>query len=271
MATPEEMIRLLQEQLSALQINQDRRAMAVSVKLPAFWADKPTVWFGQAEAQFELAGIKQDRTKYSHIVAMLDARVAGEVADIIEQPPETDCYQHLKTELIKRLSASREDRVRRLLGEEDIGDRKPSQFLRHLRSLAGSVFQSDDLIRQLWMRRLPANVQAILAAQDDLVLEKAADIADKIVEVAVPVSVHAVGAPSSELSELARRVDHLTKIVEGLSAADRPSRSRTRNNSNNSRSTSRSASQSSLCWYHRVYKMKANKCAQPCSWESTEN
>lgn len=133
---------------------------------------------------------------------MLDSSTAGEGADIIENPPKIDCYQNLKAELLKRLSASKEDRIRRILGDEDIGDTKPFQYSRHLHCLSGSNFNNDDIIRQLWMRRLPKNVQIILAALLDLPLEKAADIADKILEIATPRTVSTIQGPSIELAEL---------------------------------------------------------------------
>jgi len=34
----------------------------VAVRLPPFWPDRPAVWFAQAEAQFELAGITRHTT-----------------------------------------------------------------------------------------------------------------------------------------------------------------------------------------------------------------
>ena len=62
---------------------------------------------------------------------------------------------------------------------EETGDRKPSQFLRHLQGLAGTSVP-ESMLRTLWFGRLPFNVQAILAAQKDLYLEKLADLADSI-------------------------------------------------------------------------------------------
>jgi hypothetical protein len=43
----------------------------------------------------------------------------------------------------------------------EIGDRKPSQFLRQLRTLLPDV--PDDFLRTIWSSRLPSNIQAILA------------------------------------------------------------------------------------------------------------
>jgi hypothetical protein len=40
-----------------------------------FWAE----WFAQAGAQFSLAGISNERTKFYHIISQLDHRYAAEV------------------------------------------------------------------------------------------------------------------------------------------------------------------------------------------------
>jgi len=56
----------------------------------------------------------------------------------------------------------REQRVRQLLSHEEMGDRKPSQFLRHLKSLAPDI--PDEFLRTIWASRLQ-HVQAILAGQ----------------------------------------------------------------------------------------------------------
>lgn len=92
----------------------------VSVKLPQFWPDKPALWFAQVEAQFAVSGITADDTRYSYVVAQLDSRYAAEVEDIILSPPANDRYAYLKNELIRRLSISEEQRVRRLLGQEEL-------------------------------------------------------------------------------------------------------------------------------------------------------
>jgi hypothetical protein len=111
----------------------------VTVRLPSFWAERPAVWFAQAEAQFFLAGISSETTKFYYVISQLDHRYATEVEDVITSPPERDPYTTLKTELIRRLSPFREQRIHQLLTLEEMADRKPSQFLRHLRSLAPEV------------------------------------------------------------------------------------------------------------------------------------
>jgi hypothetical protein len=115
------------------------------VRFPPFWPDRPGLWFAQAEAQFNFANVTSEMTKFKYIISQLEYRHAAEVVDIIISPPADEPYTTIKTELMRRLSSSREQRVRQLLTHEEIGDRKPSQFLRHLKSLA-----PDDFLRSIW-------------------------------------------------------------------------------------------------------------------------
>ncbi|XP_045498523.1 uncharacterized protein LOC123696400 isoform X3 [Colias croceus] len=131
------------EDRSDLELNK------VGVRLPPFWADDPALWFAQVEGQFFLAGITSDTTKFYHISSQLEQRFAQEVKDIIKNPPAENKYKKLKTELIKRLTASQERRIQQLLAQEELGDRKPSQFLRHLQNLAGPAVP-DEFLRTLW-------------------------------------------------------------------------------------------------------------------------
>jgi len=87
------------------------------------------------------------------------------VEDIINSPPEQEPYDRLKAQLVRRMSTSRQQRVRQLLSHEEMGDRKPSKFLRHLKSLAPDV--PDDFLRTIWASRLPPYVQAIFAGQNE--------------------------------------------------------------------------------------------------------
>ncbi|KAJ8948070.1 hypothetical protein NQ318_008421 [Aromia moschata] len=92
--------------------------------------------------------VKQDETKFHYVVANLDPHVVNEVGG-----------HHRRTSITKQ-------------GEE-IGDRRPSQFIRHLRGLAGTTVH-DTILRSLWMSRLPSHAQAILSMDDDVALDKVA-------------------------------------------------------------------------------------------------
>jgi hypothetical protein len=76
----------------------------VAVRLPPFWVERPAVWFAQAEAQFFLAGVSSETTKFFHVISQPDHRYAAEVEDIITSLPERDPYTKLRNELVQRLS-----------------------------------------------------------------------------------------------------------------------------------------------------------------------
>lgn len=244
----------------------------IALKLPPFWSGRVVAWFAQAEANFEISGVKSDNTKYNHVLSVLPERVAADIEDILIDPPKDNKYIFLKSELVRRLSASEEKRVNQLLSDVELGERKPSQFLRHLRSLAGSSLQDESILRQLWLRRLPQQVQAILAAQADLPLQKVAELADRIVEVSpTDNSVFATSTPAADdpLQAISRRLDQLAQQVAAMSTGH--NRYRSSRSSSRARSKSRDREASDLCWYHRRFKLKANRCTKPCSWKPAEN
>jgi hypothetical protein len=80
----------------------------VDVRLPPFW---PGIWFAQAEAQFALAPVTSEKTKFNYVISQLEYRHAAEVEDIIITPPAVEPCTTLKTELVRRLSSSRDQRV----------------------------------------------------------------------------------------------------------------------------------------------------------------
>lgn len=246
----------------------------VGVKIPPFWPEEPEVWFAQIEGQFILSNITADNTKFYYVISQLDHQYAAEVKDIIVSPPSSDKYDKLKSELIKRLTTSKERRIKQLLMHEELGDRKPSQFLRHLQSLAGQAV-SEDLMRTIWSSCLPANLQAIVAMQKDNPLETIADLVDHVHDIAPPTIAQVTSTvPESAFNTMCRRVEELTSQVETLILKQQEeSRSRSRDRPNyrriNSRSRSRSTTRNnSVCWYHRKFGASAKRCTTPCTFKS---
>lgn len=247
----------------------------VGVRVAPFWPDKPAIWFAQLEGQFAISNITADTTKFYYVISQLDNQYATEVEDIIVSPPDVNKYQKLKSELIKRLSASKEKKVKQLLMHEELGDRKPSQFLRHLQNLAGPGVP-EDFVKTIWSSRLPHNMQQIIASQTSSSIETLADLADRIQDIAPPapsVASTSASRPSvCAMEDMARQIAELTRQVQALTA----DRARSRNQSSH-RHRGRSASsrrpdsrhrKQPFCWYHSKFGNKANKCISPCDFQA---
>lgn len=253
----------------------------VRVRVPPFWPEKPSIWFAQVEAQFILSNITSDATKYFTVVGNLEPSIIVQIEDIIENPPTSNKYEKLKTELIKRLSVSQEKKVRQLLIHEELGDRKPSAFLRHLQSLAGRGVP-EDFLRTIWTSRLPTSLQTIVATQTTTPLEAVAELADRVFEI-VPVNpVTQVASSSSssgsilevmrnEIASLTRKLEVLTTTVERQSRTEGRScegycRRQTRSRSRSQSRHFATSNNKKLCWYHQNFKEKARRCTSPCDY-----
>jgi hypothetical protein len=234
------------------------------------------------ETIFALSSIDQDNARYGHVVAHLDQRYAKEVEDIIISPPAADQYGHLKAELIRRLSSSRDQEVRQLLTREEMGDRTPSQILRHMRTLAKTDFP-ESVLRTMWADRLPSHVQTIVATLENSTLDATALLADKVYEISQPRQVAAVAAVSpapdttAVLGVLVKQLQELTSQVAALSVSRRDKRPfppRNPSLSSGRRGSSRSPQRPSdgpICWYHSKFGSDAKNCQPPCKFAEQEN
>nr|VZI45249.1 unnamed protein product [Spirometra erinaceieuropaei] len=106
--------------------------------------------------------------------------------------------------------------------EEDPGDRKPTQLLWRLEQLADGQKLDATMFKQLFLQRLPASVQAILAPNiPSWTAQMLAETADRILEyyqppVTVNVASRSTTAPTIE--DVVKRLDALTLEVSQLRA-----------------------------------------------------
>lgn len=235
------------------------------ISFPTFSVKNPRVWFHQIEAVFHSRRISDERTMYAYVVQSLPTDVAEEVFDILENTPKTDPFTALKTALISRTSRSETAMLRELLGNLDIGDRTPSQLLRHMRTLLGSRQLDETILKQLWMDKLPHAVSSILAINHQASSESLAEMADKIAETFSKSTINQTTRDnlSEHTDQVVMRLERLEARLDGFKTRRRRSRTR---------SISRSkASPNSWCWYHQNYQARAKKCNQPCAFKREES
>lgn len=238
----------------------------VGFKAPPFWEDDPELWFFQVESQFVVSGITDDKTKFHKIVSVLDTRILASVRDIVQSPPSSEAYQALKGRVLDRFSRSEATRLRMLLQDLMLGDKKPSQLLMEMKNLAGTNI-TDDILRTLWLQRLPTNAQQILSVSSES-LEGLAKVADKICEISNPV---VIAGTSSEpnYDTLIKKITNLEEKLHRLTvrSKDRPNqRFRNRRSSSGKRQLDGEKGTGKHCWYHSKFGKEAKKCIKPCTW-----
>ncbi|BHF77227.1 hypothetical protein SprV_0502033100 [Sparganum proliferum] len=157
----------------------------VSVKLPTFWPRNVELWIARCEAEFEACEITRQETMFNHLQRSLPDEYAEEVCDLLIHRPLEQPYDKLKEALVKRVAMTEERRLRQLLTGEELGDRKHSQLLRRMQQLVGERKFETSSLRQLFLQRLPLDVQTVLAVSQGSI-EELAELADKVMTLRVP-------------------------------------------------------------------------------------
>lgn len=235
-----------------------------AVVIPPFIQVDPALWFHMLESTFALASpkpITEERTKFNYVVAHLPPNIATVVRDVIMQPNATNPYTDLKSKIIERCSESKSQEIRRLLAGENLGDRKPSELLRIMQRRAESHKIDDSLLFEIFMQAMPTSVQTILASISPLSTDKAAEVADRILEI----NIGNVSASTKEQSSSSDTLLHELQALRKEVAEIRRSRSVSRSFNKRSRSASRNRKHQ-ICWYHYKFKDLAKKCVEPCSF-----
>jgi hypothetical protein len=242
----------------------------VAFKAPPFWESDPELWFFQIEAQFNIANITVDTTKFNSVVASLDTKVLSCVRDVIQTPPAEDAYLTLKKRILAQYSRSESARLKLLLQDLQLGDKRPSELFRDMQNLSNAKV-GEDILRTLWLQRLPIHMQQILSTCKDSISDLV-KIADKINEVSgTSGNVQAVEGDS--FTNIRAEIAALTEEVKRLSR----SRSRDLDNQRHGGPRSRSRNKSKcrdkekgFCWYHFRFRSKAKNCTKPCRWSENQ-
>lgn len=248
------------------------------VKMQAFYESEPELWFIVVESQFAARKITNEKTRYSHVVANLNCATASQVKDLLKTPFAEGHYEKLKQKLISIYAETASEKFRKLISNADIGDKKPSQFLSYMKSLADNSI-TDDFIKKLWIQRLPAASRAVLSASKDN-LDDLAKMADSMWEVSDRFSMNAIKVEKdpleSKIDKLASTLEKLAQRINGIDKKEHisrrdstPHKNRSRSKSMQSRdSSSSSSSTHELCWFHHKYGDAAKKCREPCNFNT---
>lgn len=229
------------------------RIAAATVRLPAFWDSRPRAWFGQAEAEFEAAGITRSRTKFNRCLVALPQDIVDTVLDILEDDVEPDPYTKLRDRLVGTYTPGVWQQADMLLDSPSLGDRKPSQMMSSMLALMDKGDKPGVLFFALFRRRLPPVIQQQLGGQKWDDARALATRADELWDAAGRPCTTAVTAVTTERARTPS--PHKGKKFQ-------------RGRSKGGRKGNRSATpaNSELCFYHENFGKKARQCQEPCSW-----
>ena len=259
---------------------------AVAVKLPALWPDNPNKWFLYCEGKFRLHNISKQQTMFDHCIQAMTAEQTDVVIDLMERGTSPTCYDDLKTAYIERRTPTTAERIQRLrkLGPLT-SDQRPSDLLRLIERILGRNIDDDEIAKEEFLRRLPAQSQLIIRSQTDIfTVGQLAQMADRLasmpvlsqdfgisrVEVSRDDDAVTLTSINLQLSKLTSSNERISGEVNALKmspafaqSANRSSRAVSRDSPRRLRMF-RGINDDGLCWYHQVWGTSARKCADGC-------
>ncbi|GFX90175.1 uncharacterized protein TNCV_2449501 [Trichonephila clavipes] len=150
----------------------------IALRLPPTFWKSTFVRIAQCDHAFTFSGISSDDTKYSALVANLDAETLSYVSDIVLSPPNSDKYHTLSQRLITQFSDSETQNIKKLLTDLQLGEmRSPATCCEKMKELSNGQLQ-DNFLQSLWLQRMPPHIQTVLSASSES-LDKLAIIVDK--------------------------------------------------------------------------------------------
>ncbi|XP_029652553.1 uncharacterized protein LOC115225747 [Octopus sinensis] len=154
------------------------------IRLPSFTGDAG-LWLAQVESHFAAHAVPPQQQLHL-LYSSLPSRLATSVRDLIMSPHPDATYASVKAEILRRNTRSEESQFNELMADEQLGDRTPSQFLRHLREPSGNAADAP-LLQRIFFSRLPADMQTMLATVlVSVSVDQIATMADKILEFPKP-------------------------------------------------------------------------------------
>ena len=150
----------------------------VAIKPPKFMENSVCGWFAILEAQFHLRNIKNETTKFYHVIAALPAEVVSRLNGNTIDPTKTN-YEELKEKVIGIYEKTKPEMLDKLMQSTTMTGR-PSIYLQELISTAEKIGVSDDIVRHKFIQALPSTISAVIASQVDLELPRLGKLADEM-------------------------------------------------------------------------------------------
>jgi len=174
----------------------------------------------------------------NYLLSALGNEASAAVEGLLDNPPADNKYNTLKAELIKVYGLTDKQKKRMLISLSGLGDRKPTELLRFMKSLHCTT-KNGPLFMALFMQQLPPAARTILVSQDFDDIDDLATAADEVM-----------------LEQMTINAVHTNIQQKALSVRQ-----------NQASQAQQDGLPSTLCWYHRKYAEKATRCRQPRLWQ----
>lgn len=204
------------------------------VPMPKITKAYPEQAFEQLEGWMRVNKIVTDDDRYDTLSLAIDSNIKS-TASIPIETPFGQRYEALKEAVLRLFLESERRRMKNIISNLQLGDRKPSELLADMKLQYKGSIVNNPLFQELFMNRLPTAVHPFLIRdmrQEQLSLEELASRADEYCEL-LPNS-QSVNAVNNNPNSLSAMVEKLTRELKELKNNQHRSRSKSRNSRHHS-------------------------------------
>ncbi|VDP09187.1 unnamed protein product [Schistosoma mattheei] len=142
------------------------------------WQDNIEAWLCYAEADFSEHGVNDTRAQFLAVVKALPRKVDRYVTPSMFTSDVSEPYGTLKLSILKRGDLADRQRSDQLLNHIDLHHGSATDMLQGMREVIGQR-----TFKQLFLSKLPQQVQAMLVSFQNNALDELASSADRILEI----------------------------------------------------------------------------------------
>lgn len=251
-------------------------AAAATVKLPPFSAIDAPTWFRRAEVQFRLKRVTSSTTQADHVLASLPEELFPRISEwLASQGDEAIKYSDLKAYLLHRFTPSAAARVTQLLqlSRQPLGDQRPSEALLEMKALARLPPAPDgserklDLLRALWLLRLPESVRAVIPDAEGMDDDNLQQLADRLSDAQAAAGRHINAVPTTSSMDPHPEEEDIAAVNHASARTRHPPGQQQHNPRPRPRQQQTSGRfANNLCYFHARFGPDAKNCKPGCSW-----
>ncbi|VDP77352.1 unnamed protein product [Schistosoma curassoni] len=151
-----------------------------------FWPDNIEAWFCYTEADFDEHGVNDTRAEFLAAVKALPWEFNRYVTPSMFTSDVSEPYETLKRSILKRGDLTDRQSLDQLFNNLDLQHGSATDMLQRMREVIGLRTFDEGLSKQLFLPKLPQQVQAVLVSFQNNTLDELAASADRILEITKP-------------------------------------------------------------------------------------
>ncbi|VDP84780.1 unnamed protein product [Schistosoma mattheei] len=239
-----------------------------------YWPDNIEALFCYAEADFSKHGVIDARAQFLAVVKALPREFNRCVTPSMFASDVSEPYETLKCSILKQEDLTDRQRLDQLVNNIDLQHGSAMNMLQRMREVIRLRTFDEGLFKQLFLSKLPQQVQAVLVSFQNNALDELAASADRILEITKSSNIEVFSIkekPQTTQNDVIELCNTLTRYLNFRNDRKRSHTPRRSTSRKRSVSRPRETDNHYWCWYHNQYRKSSRNCRKPCNFPNSKH